>query len=217
MTKWNDNIEKVLKSIEKKCYINSKKHDKIANNSDKMYSYLMITSIMISPLSGIIDTIGTMVVKDVNSIIYFSIPSTILSFIAGILITVTKFNNYSEKSQSHLVASSRYISLENNIKRQLLLDQNDRLPANEYIEWVMKNYDNLYMASPLVDEKNNNIIEALESQLELGKKYEYELQKEKNMKSHLFTSIHDLKKYDDIKTNLDIKKREELIPDVSLA
>ena len=121
----------------------------------------------------------------------------------------TKFNNYSEKSQSHLVASARYISLENNIKRQLLLDKNDRLPANEYLEWVMKNYDNLYMASPLIDEKNNNIIEALESQLELGKKFEIDLQKQKNMKTYLFTNIHDLRKYDDEKSNLDIKNTVE--------
>jgi len=207
MSKWNDNIEKVLKSIQKKCYINTKKHDKIAVNSDKLYSCLMITSIIITPLSGIITTIGAMVVEDVNYTLYFSIPSTILSFISGMLISITKFNNYNQKSQSHLVASARYISLENNIKRQLLLDKNDRLPANEYLEWVMKNYDNLYMASPLIDEKNNNIIDALESQLELGKKYEYELQKEKNMKTHLFTIIHDLKKYDDEKTILDIKNR----------
>ena len=131
---WNNNIEKVLKNIENKCAIHSAKHDKISTDSEKIYSGLMISSIVISPLSGIVNSVGSMVTENIEVLFYFTMSATVLSFLTGILISITKFNKYDQMSHSHLVASSRYTSLENNIKRQLLLDREDRQNANDYLE-----------------------------------------------------------------------------------
>jgi cytochrome b subunit of formate dehydrogenase len=120
---WTEKIEKVLKGIEKKCNIYKNKHNQISVKAEKTYSYLMIASIIITPISGILNTIGSMITNNIEMLFYFTTTSTIFSFTSGIIISITKFSQYEQVSKSHLTASTRYTSLEHNIQRQLLLER----------------------------------------------------------------------------------------------
>lgn len=236
-TQWTSKIEKVLKVIQKQCYIYKISHNNIANKSDKIYSALMITSIVITPLSGIVTTIGTILCDNLNEILYYTMTSTILSFLAGILISITKFSKFDKVSQAHLTAMSRYTSLEDNIKRQLFLDPQERIQAQEYLDWIIKNFDELYTSSPLLLDDNltkyTNFIDLYESvhdtinidtpsRLKTNKntcqdKYQDPIDKinlsnikmGKNTKEYLFTSHQDLKKYDGEFVNKEIKNLSE--------
>jgi hypothetical protein len=151
-TKWNNKLEKVLKVIEKQCENYKNTHQNIALDCEQKYSSLMLSSIILAPLSGIVSTIGAAADRDINTVFYYTTVSTILSFAAGIIVSVIKFSKFDKSSNAHTLAASRYISLGNNIKRQLLLDHSDRVPAKEYLDWVIKNFDDLYTSSPIVSD-----------------------------------------------------------------
>jgi hypothetical protein len=155
-TEWNEEIEKVLRIIQRQCNNYKLTHNDIATKSEKTHSIIMITSIVVAPLSGIVSSMGTVLYKDFNALFYFNVGSTILSFLAGILVSVTKFSKFDKMSQAHSIAVARYTSLEENIKRQLILKSKDRINAQEYLDWVIKNFDDLYTSSPMLtnDELN---------------------------------------------------------------
>jgi hypothetical protein len=151
-TKWNGKLEKVLKVIEKQCENYKNTHQNISIDCEKKYSLLMLSSIILAPLSGIVSTIGATADRDINTMFYYTTVSTVLSFATGIIVSVIKFSKFDKSSNAHTLAASRYISLGNNIKRQLLLDYSDRVPAKEYLDWVIKNFDDLYTSSPIVSD-----------------------------------------------------------------
>ena len=183
-------------------------HNEVSMISYERYSNFMLIAILISPLSGVISSIGTLLGDNIQSIYIYSITSTILSFISGILITIIKFNKYDEVSYSHKTASSRYISLEENIKRQLTLYREDRIDANEYLSWLSKSFDELFMSSPNFDikmmEKYKKEIEKLEKEYD-----DIELnfnKQDKADKNVSFLQFQDLNRYDDEYMKLQIKK-----------
>lgn len=152
-TKWNSKLEKVLKVIEKQCENYKNTHQNISLECEKKYSRLMLSSIILAPLSGIVSTVGAAAAdRNIITMFYYTTVSTILSFATGIIISVIKFSKFDKSNNAHTLAASRYISLANNIKRQLLLDYRDRVPAKEYLEWVIKNFDDLYTSSPIVSD-----------------------------------------------------------------
>jgi len=155
-TEWNNEIEKVLRVIQYQCHNYKLIHNDISVKSEITYSGIMISSIIITPLSGIVTSIGAIICKDFEDLFYFNMTSTILSFLAGILVSVIKFSNFDKTSQAHSIAVARYTSLEENIKRQLVLCPKDRIKAQEYLDWVIKNFDDLYTSSPILlnDELN---------------------------------------------------------------
>jgi hypothetical protein len=84
MSSWNNNIEKVVKIIEKQSRLYKKMHMEIAISSYNKYSFFMIVGIIISPLSGIITAIGTVVCKDLDDMYIYTITGIILSFLTNI-------------------------------------------------------------------------------------------------------------------------------------
>jgi hypothetical protein len=153
-TKWNSKLEKVLNVIGKQCENYKNTHQNISLYYEKKYSGLMLSSIILAPLSAIISAIGVASEhnNNNNTMFYYTTTSTIISFATGIIVSVIKFSKFDKVSNAHMMAASRYISLGNNIKRQLLLDYRDRVPAKEYLEWVIKNFDDLYTSSPVVSD-----------------------------------------------------------------
>ena len=202
---WTSKIEQVLKGIQRKCNIYKNKHNEISINSGKKYSMLMIASIVITPISGIINTIGSIITTDIDSLFYFTTASTIFSFGSGILVSITKFSQYDHISKSHMTASTRYTSLEHNIQRQLILERQHRMNAQEYLDWVLKKYDDLYASSPLFLDNTDDIFNHLENGFEdIHDKYNNSKDL-KNTNSNVFTKTHDLKKYDKETMALEIK------------
>ena len=85
--------------------------------------------------------------------------------------------------------------MENNIKRQLYLDVINRKSAHEYLDWVIKNFDDLYTSSPLL---SNDILNQYETFNDL---LEGEINmKEINRSNNVIITIekeHDYKNCDD--------------------
>ena len=207
MSSWNSKIEHTVRLIEKQCRIYKKMHDEIYMENVDKHSYYMLTAIIITPLSGVVTALGTILSTELNELCIYSITSTILSFISGILITVIKFNKYDEISYSHKIAYSRYISLEENIKRQLMLYREDRIRADEYLNWLSKSFDELFESSPNFDSKTlkkySNDLDLIEKEYDNN---ELNFNKQTSVKNNNFLQNHDLNKFSDEKMKLNIGK-----------
>jgi hypothetical protein len=145
---WDDNIEKAAKEIGELSKIYKLMHIHSAQKSYTLYNIFMYLSIVIGPTAGVISGILTNFDGDTQK--YLSILITILSFISGIIATILKFGRFEEESNSNKLAASKYTSLENNVRRQLALSRKNRIPATDYIEWINKSFDELFIASPLL-------------------------------------------------------------------
>jgi len=145
--KWNSKIEKILKNILKKSNIYKKEHYKLAEQNDKYFSYLMITVIILTPIPALSSIIRTF--SHELDVLYI-LTSSITRFISGILLSILKFSNFKEQSNKHKTATIKYIYLVNNITRQLELYRRNRISAQEYLDWILKKYDELNSESPLI-------------------------------------------------------------------
>jgi hypothetical protein len=112
------------------------------------YNILMYTSIIIGPVSGILSA-----VSNGDNLPTLDILVTVFSFLSGVISAVIKFSEFGEKAISYKTAAAKYSSLENNIKRQLSLQRDDRVNAGEYLEWISTSYDELFSGSPLVTDE----------------------------------------------------------------
>jgi hypothetical protein len=206
-SKWNKKIEKVVIDIGNKSFKYKSLHLKVAQDSYNKYSLYMSTVIILSPLAGTIGALGAFI--NIESYI-FSITSSLISFICGILVSMIKFGKYDQMSNAHKTATARYISLGNNVKRQLSLYKDDRIPANEYLDWLTHSFDELYISSPLltnIKEFENMDDEILEDnteeddnleQIKIDIKNKIQSSFEEEIKNdYSFLLKQDLHKYDD--------------------
>lgn len=145
---WNHNIEKNVKEIGEKSKGYKIMHIQEARKISQLYRRLMYAGIALGPLSGLLSGIGAIL----NPLAppEFPIAATCVAFISGIVVAITKYGKFEEKSSHHKIAASKYTGLESNVRRQLVLCRSDRVNAGKYLEYVGSNFDDLFLASPLV-------------------------------------------------------------------
>ena len=148
-SKWNKRIEKVIKKVEKQSKNYKDMHEEFAYTLYQKYNNYMLLSIITSPFAGVISVIGMFIFTEENAYIV-TITSTLLSVVSGIFISMVKFGKFDELSNSHKIAAARYLSLENNIKRQLSLYKNDRISSEQYLNWMTTTFDELITISPIL-------------------------------------------------------------------
>ena len=142
----------------------------------KIYSWLMYAGIILGPLSGILSSISTSSVPnsdtsdtntdtakmDTNTNIQLLSPypsyilpiiSSCIAFLSGIIVAVTKYGKFEERSSIHKSSAFKYTSLESNIRLELSLPRKNRAKPVEYSIWVGKKFDELFSTSPLVSSK----------------------------------------------------------------
>lgn len=147
VTKWSDNVEKVIKDIGDSCIGYKWMSILAAKQNNIRYDVLMYLIIAIGPLAGVFTSIAVSY-PDENS--WLQIISIILSFVSGVVSTSLKFSQLEQKSISFKQVASKYASLEGNIRRQLNLGREDRINASEYLEWVSSSFDELFASTPLM-------------------------------------------------------------------
>lgn len=123
-------------------------HIKSSYKSKLTYDYIMYTCIILGPLSGLISGIG--VTLNPNAPTTMPIISSVIAFVSGILIAVTKFGKFEEEASAHKLAASKYTSLESNIRRQLAMSRTTRIDPGQYLEYIGKSYEDIFLASPLL-------------------------------------------------------------------
>jgi hypothetical protein len=149
---WNNKIEQNIKEIGEKAKGYKIMHIQESRKISQMYKNLMITGIALGPLAGLLSAIGA-VINPSNAPVEMPIAATCVAFISGIVIAITKYGKFEEKSSHHKIAASKYTSIESNVRRQLVLRRDDRINAVQYLEYVGSNFDELFLVSPLVTKR----------------------------------------------------------------
>lgn len=149
---WNSRIETSVKEIGEKSKGYKIMHIQSARKISMKYNLLMYSGIILGPLAGFLSGIGA-ILHPPEGPIEFPIAATCAGFLAGIVVAISKFGKFEEKSSHHKLAASKYTSLESNVRRQLVLCRTDRINAGQYLDYVGSSFDELFMASPLIARK----------------------------------------------------------------
>ena len=145
---WNDKLEAAAKEIGEMSLSYKLMHMEMARRSHIRYNILMYIGIIFAPLSGIISQLNSPFSSCENP--YVSFVALGISFISGIVVAVIKFSRYDEIEYANKLASSKYTSLESNVRRQLALYRDNRIDASEYMEWLSNSFDELFLSSPIL-------------------------------------------------------------------
>ena len=73
-----------------------------------------------------------------------------LNILTSILFAVVKFGKYDELSITNKQAASKYNTIETSIKRQLMLKEEDRIPAKSYTEWLENKYLKVFNTGSII-------------------------------------------------------------------
>jgi hypothetical protein len=141
---WTSENEKRIKKINKICKKISNESKKYALKYKNIYSFLMISTMILTPMAGTFSTLSS--IFSLSNTAYnhiFAISSASLSFISSIGLSILKFAKYNKLSTDYTKIYTYYFSLNNNIKRQLSLEKKERQEYYEYNKWLLFHLDNL--------------------------------------------------------------------------
>jgi hypothetical protein len=147
---WNDSIEKNVLGVGEKAKGYKIMHVQESRTLSRQYNWLMYSGIALGPLAGLLSGLGA-IMSPPEDPVYFPIFSACAAFMAGIVVAVTKFGKFEEKTASHKLAASKYTSLESNIRRQLSLGRDNRVNAVKYLDYIGNSFDDLFTTSPLIE------------------------------------------------------------------
>jgi hypothetical protein len=164
---WDDTIKNYVVSIAEKCLKFKRMHYRCRVRHSKWNDCLMIIGMITGPVGSICAVIATTTTATAATAAACAamptptptaIPmpnwgetiASILGFVSGTAVAITKFGHFEQKSLNHENAASRYKSLESNVKRQLALPILKRMDAVQYVEWLGSSFDDLFVSSPLL-------------------------------------------------------------------
>lgn len=198
--RWDEDIENSVKEIGEKAKGYKIMHIQEAHRISRQYKWLMYSGIFLGPIAGLLSGIGA-IINPSSGPIEWPISAACAGFISGIVVAVTKFGKFEEKSSHHKLAASKYTSLESNVRRQLVLCRRERVNAAKYLEWIGNSFDDLFLASPLVASsiyteyvkvaKENGLTVPDEYQLTINVNERYQLQKFNEMKDSSVININE--------------------------
>jgi hypothetical protein len=151
---WNGQIEQVIKNIGESSNGYKLMHVQEARDNETMYTRLMVTGIVLGPMSSILSASSAAFELTDNP--WMSTIEIILGFLSGIVVAIIRFGKYDETSNAHKSAAARYASVEGNIRRQLSLNRSDRILPASYLEWVERKYEDIFTSAPLIREVTHN-------------------------------------------------------------
>ena len=167
---WNENVENIIKEIQKSCQNYKFIHIKTAKNANLKYDFVMYFVILLGPLSSIIASVynNNSNCNEENG----KIVSIFLYLVSAVLSAIIKFSKFEHTCTVHKSISMKFASLEHNIKRQLTLDRDQRQPAGKYLEWVTQSFDDLFNSSPVMVENIYSEWKQQKEIIEPGSKHE---------------------------------------------
>lgn len=200
---WSPTIEKNILEIGEKAKGYKIMHIKTSRQISYKYDWLMYSGIVLGPLAGLFSGIGAMLHPEEETT--FPILSACVAFISGIVVAVSKYGKFEEKSSDHRLAASKYTSLESNVRRQLALCKKDRINAGQYLDWIGNSFDDLFLASPLVSPKiyDSYVKKAKEKGLAIPDEYGMTVNINE---SYQMKKIHEIKDASVIDINIDLSK-----------
>ncbi len=226
---WNSKIEKNVKQIGEKSKGYKIMHIQSSRIISTRYRWLMYSGILLGPLAGMLTGVGAILYPQEGPVL-FPIAVTCISFISGIVVAISKFGKFEEKSSHHKIAASKYTSLESNVRRQLILCRTNRINAGTYLDYVGSSFDELFMTSPLVVRctytkyskvaQKYGLVVPDEYGLTIDIDKVYQKSKINEMKDVSIISIHkntpDNKQNDDYEIRLSIVDRESVSNEINI-
>jgi hypothetical protein len=236
---WNKEIESNIKIIGEKAKGYKIMHIQESRRIGKLYSWLMYICIILGPLSGILSGISTFNLtepdnndndnndnnnNDTQQIIniptihladpyVLPIVSSCIAFLSGIVIAVTKYGKFEERSAIHKSTAFKYASLESNIRLELSIPRKNRGKPVEYSIWVGKKFDELFSTSPLVSSKiyKNYVKTAIKNNCPFPDEYKITVNMDEKIEETL-NSPNIIVKTDneDLTKEIDLSKNETL-------
>lgn len=145
---WNGRLEEAAQQIGHTAQGYKLMHVYQAQWASQLNKILTTAGIVCGPLAGVLSGIQAFLHPEEDPTI--PIVASIVGCLAGIIAAAVKFGKYDESSTANKSAAARYTSIESNIRRQLSLYRNDRVPAASYMEWIETKYEELLMSAPLL-------------------------------------------------------------------
>jgi hypothetical protein len=139
---WNEDVEKFIKYVEKKCEKNDEEH--MASGQIKKFRHIMLAlppiviSSFMSPLSGRFEDAEWMKILAPLAFALIAVASAMATFF-----------NFSKKSEQHFNYAARYSDLSTDIKEQLSKAHDDRLKAAVYTMAIKTKYNFLNAQAPI--------------------------------------------------------------------
>lgn len=151
--KWTYELEDYLNKIGKISMKYKKIHNAKAKYYIRKYNTAMYTSIMLSPLVGMLSAVNISIGD------YMIIPIVILcvSFLNGIIMSVIKFRRWDEESNQHKTSAAKYAALASSAKRQLTLTEKNRENPDDYIQWITNVFNKIFLTSPIIDAEDSEL------------------------------------------------------------
>jgi hypothetical protein len=142
--KWSSKIEEELGQY--KCKCNAYKY--LCLEASKLYSYrntlLGVSNIVIISFTAFTNSIDVNVENSQSVYDAWGIITKIIPFFAALTSGFQLYFKYAEKSKDFEKSNILYNALYNSIHRELLLEVEERKPADVYYEWFVNEYDTLY-------------------------------------------------------------------------
>ena len=145
---WNDKLENAAKNIGESAKGFKLMHIAEAQKAQKIYNRLMILGIFLGPLASFNAGFHDSFSSDIKT--GMTVIGTVSGLLSGVVVAIIKFGKYDEESRINKQVAARYTSIESNVRRQLSLYRNDRIPASTYMEWLELKYEELFLSAPLL-------------------------------------------------------------------
>ena len=154
---WTVEIENYIGKISEVCIKYKRLHIQKATKYLSRYNGIMYSSILLSPLVGMLSAININI-RD-NTIIPIVILS--ISFLNGILISIIKFRKWDEGALSHKASAAKYSALASSARRQLNLPHKDREDSDDFTIWFSNAFNKLFLSSPIIGIESEKEFEEL--------------------------------------------------------
>lgn len=137
---WSKSNEFLIFYIAKMSRLKMKKHTELYHQLNSRHKYVMYPVIVFSTISGAINFN-----QDHIAIKYIT---SSISFVTAVLLSYVKFTNIGELAESHHKSYILYDLLYRRIMRELMRPKRERTHANDFINDMSIEYDDLIKISP---------------------------------------------------------------------
>lgn len=154
---WDDNVEDIIKMQKNRCacykFIHHQESERLStiNNAISIFNILLVS---ITATAGII-TNNTIFEND-KWVFVLNIIDASLLYTSALLISFQNYFNFEKEAEKNKRVSLLYTGLFSNIKRMLSLDKHNRHQANDYFNWVNKEFEAIFTKSPDI---SKNVLE----------------------------------------------------------
>jgi hypothetical protein len=145
---WNTQMALYVKRMGQRAGGYKWMHGQSSRYFTKRYQLIGITAIIVNALA----TAGNIpyVASCQTDLNWIKIVAIILGFLVTVTMAFQQFKDYGARKSQHTTGEANYAALYDHIQQQLRKNSRDRQDANDYVEWIAKELNDLKGASPLI-------------------------------------------------------------------